>query len=73
MDIESEVVELRMLVDSLKKEIKYRKDENQRIVSILSEITDRDIVFDKTLKVLVKDYRERKDPSVEEIVRCMYG
>lgn len=67
MNVESELVELRMLVNDLKKE-------NERIVCILSDITEDDKHTKTLLKILYTDLKKRYVSDCEEnIVRGMHG
>ena len=60
MDVVAEVVELRLLINDLKKE-------NEKIVTILSNITEDDIHTKNLLKLLYADLKKRYTPSVEEV------
>jgi hypothetical protein len=60
MDVMAEVVELRLMVNDLKKE-------NEKIVTILSNMTEADIHTKNLLKVLYADLKKRYTSDVEEV------
>ena len=66
MDVESEVVELRMLLNDL-------KDENKRIMQEVCFLLESNERLKKYTVMLTNDYVKRKNLGMEELVGTIYG
>ena len=66
MDVESEVVELRMLLNDL-------KDENKRIMQEVCFLLESNERLKKYTVLLTNDYVKRKNLGMEELVGAIYG
>jgi uncharacterized coiled-coil protein SlyX len=59
LDLESELVEQHLIIRDLERQLVELRESHVRTL--------------KVLNVLAKDFARRNDPSVEDVVRCMYG
>jgi hypothetical protein len=66
MNLESEVVELRLMVNDL-------KIQNKSICDAMDDLVKANKDIFKVLKVLDEDFNKRKDPHLDELMGVLYG
>ena len=66
MDVESEVVELRLIIKDL-------EDENKRIMQEIYFLSESNERLKKYTIMLTNDYVKRKNMGMEELVGVVYG